>query len=148
MSVIDVRATRDIARPRSDVFHYMGDLATLPLWLDGVKEARSLNGDPRKVGAIIAHRNEYMGQRFESAFEVIGWERERSMTFKALSGPIRGQSRETFEAVADDVTRVEIRVTGDVLPPLGANRWLAARIARRQLERSLDSVKRLLEADE
>jgi uncharacterized membrane protein len=143
--VIDVRAFREIARPLPEVFEYMADLDKLPLWLDGVKEAKSLEGNPREVGALIAHVNEFMGQTFESRFEVIDWQDNSCMIFRVLSGPLRGESRETFEAIDDETTQVSIEVVGDVVGLFKAGRWIAGRAAQAQLDRSLDNLKDLLE---
>jgi uncharacterized membrane protein len=145
--VIDVRASRDISRPLHEVFEYMAELDTLPMWLDGVKEARALTPDPRSPGALIEHVNEFMGQTFESRFEVVDWKDGECMIFKVLSGPLRGESRETFEALDERTTRVEIRVVGDVVGLFKAGRWLAGRAAQSQLDRSLDNVKALLEEE-
>lgn len=145
--MIDVRASREIARPLPEVFEYMADLGTLPLWLDGVKEAKSLSGDPREPGALICHTNEFMGQTFESRFEVVDWTDNECMVFRVLSGPLRGESRETFEAIDDETTRVEISVVGDVVGLFKAGRWIAGRAAQAQLDRSLDNVKEILEGE-
>jgi len=145
--VIDVRSSREITRALPEVFEFMADLDKLPLWLDGVKEAKSISGDPREVGALIAHENEFMGQTFESRFEVLDWQDNSCMIFRVLSGPLRGESRETFEAIDGQTTRVEIQVVGDVVGLFKAGRWIAGRAAQVQLDRSLDNLKELLEAE-
>lgn len=146
--MIDVRSSREIARPLSEVFAFMADLDKLPLWLDGVKEAKSLSGDPREPGALICHTNEFMGQAFESRFEVVDWKDNQCMVFRVLSGPLRGESREIFEAIDEETTFVEISVVGDVVGLFKAGRWIAGRAAQAQLDRSLDNLKALLEGAE
>lgn len=146
--MIDVSSSREIGRPLGEVFEYMASLESLPEWLDGVTEAKALTENPREVGALIAHQNEFMGQTFESRFEVVDWQDNSCMIFRVLSGPLRGESRETFEAIDDDTTRVEIQVVGDVVGLFKAGRWIAGRAAQSQLDRSLDNVKALLEGSQ
>lgn len=143
--MIRTRASRIIECPLAEVFAYMTDLAKLPQWLEGVREARHVSGDPNTVGSRVAHVNEFMGQTFESTFEVIRWEENRSLVFKVLSGPLRGESYETFTALGGSRTEVEIRVEGAVVAAFAGASWLAGRYAQRQLDKSLDNVKRLLE---
>lgn len=144
--MIEARAARTIERPLGEVFAYMTDLERLPDWLEGVKEARVLEGDPNAVGGRVAHVNDFMGQTFESTFEVIRWEPNKSLVFKVLSGPLRGESHETFTALGGSRTEVEIRVEGNVVAMFKGASWLAGRYAQRQLEKSLDKVKRRLES--
>jgi uncharacterized protein YndB with AHSA1/START domain len=143
--VIYERAERVIERPIAEVFEFMAELSKVPEWVAGVKEAHPLAGDPRTVGAKIAHVNEFMGRTFESTFEVLQWEPDRLMVFKVLSGPLRGESRETLEPLGDDATRVEIEVIGDASGPFKLLAGMAGRAARRQLEASLDTLKSILE---
>lgn len=145
--MIKVRATRIIERPVEKVFEYMTDLGHLPEWLEGVKEARELEGNPCSVGGRVAHVNEFMGQTFESTFEVIRWETNHSLVFKVLSGPLRGESRQTFTSLGSRRTEVEITVDGHAVAMFSGASWLAGRVAQRQLDKSLDNVKRILEAN-
>lgn len=145
--MIDERAERTIERSVEEVFSFMSDLARLPEWVAGVKAARPLQGDPRSVGATVAHVNEFMGRTFESTFEVLEWEPNRSMVFKVLSGPLKGESRETLEPLAPNVTRVEVRVLGEPAGPFRLMRKVVGVAARQQLEVSLDNLKRHLERE-
>lgn len=132
-------------RPLSEVFEFMADLDKLPLWLDGCRRAWSPSGDPRRVGARVIHEDEFMGQTFEAHFDVVEWEDNSKMVFEAVSGPFRGRSEETFEAEGES-TRVQIRVTGEPAGFLKTVGWLAGRRAQRQIDSSLDNLKRLLES--
>lgn len=145
--MIEVSAERTIERPLEEVFAYMADLDKLPLWLAGCRRAWTVSGDPCAVGGRVAHEDEFMGQRFETQFDVVGWETNESMTFEAISGPMRGRSHETFEPDGPDATRVRIEVTGELSGPLKAAAWIARRAAQAQLDRSLDRLKEVLESD-
>lgn len=122
----------------------MADLDKLPLWLDGCKRAWSPDGDGRSVGSEIYHEDEFMGQTFEARFEVVEWEHNRRMVFKAVSGPFRGLSEEDFQDDFGD-TRVEIRVSGEPAGFLKAVSFMAKRQGQAQLDRSLANLKRVLE---
>jgi uncharacterized membrane protein len=143
--MIKVVASVDIERPVHEVFSFITDLETLPIWLEGVKEARSLSPDPTALGARVAHVNEFMGQTFETTFETVEWDQGRCAVFKVLSGPIRGESRQVFDEVPSGGTRVSIQVTGDGTGFLKLGNFIAKRAAQRQLDRSLENAKRVLE---
>lgn len=146
--MIEERASCVIERPVAEVYELMADLDRVPQWVEGVREARAISGDPQSVGGKVAHVNEFMGRTFESTFEVLEWEPEHLMVFKVLSGPLRGESRETLEPVEEGSTRVTIEVTGDAAGPLKLLAGATGRAARRQLEASLRNLKALLERDD
>ena len=143
--MINVQASIEIERPVEEVFAFMTDLEHLPSWLEGVKEARSLSADPTAPGARVTHVNEYLGQAFESTFEVLEWHDNSCTVFKVLSGPLRGESKQTFERLSDDATLVTIEVTGDGTGPLKVGNFLAKRAAQSRVDQSLSNAKELLE---
>ena len=144
--MIKVRGSIEIARPVEEVFAYMTDLDELPRWLDGVREARPLSPDTKAIGSQVCHTNEFMGTTFQSVFEVLEWEDNKSTVFKVISGPLRGQSTQRFEPLGPKSTRVTIEVDGDGTGPLKLGNFIAKRAAQRQVDRSLDNVKELLES--
>jgi uncharacterized membrane protein len=143
--MINVRGSVDIARPIDEVFDYMTRLDELPRWLDGVREAKPLSPDPTAVGSRVCHTNEFMGQTFESIFEVLEWRQNELTVFKVISGPLRGESTQRFEPIGADATRVTIEVLGDGTGPLRLGNFIAKRAAQRQVDRSLANVKAFLE---
>ena len=143
--MIDVSGKQRIDRPLEEVFDFMADLDKLPEWLDGCRKAWSPDGDGRSVGARIVHEDEFMGRTFEAKFNVIEWAENERTVFEAVSGPFRGTSEETFEADGD-ATIVTIRVRGEPAGFLKAVGFMAKRQAQVQLSRSLDNLKRVLEA--
>lgn len=143
--MIKVRGSIEIERPLADVFAYMTTIDELPRWLEGVREVKALSPDPTAIGSQVCHTNEFMGATFQSVFEVLEWEHNRSTVFKVISGPLRGESRQFFEPLGEDATRVTIDVTGDGSGPLRLGNFIAKRAAQRQVDRSLTNVKELLE---
>ena len=146
--MIGERATRVIDVSVDEVFAFMADLERVPEWVAGVREARVLSGDPQAVGGRVGHVNEFMGRRFESTFEILEWVPNKLMVFKVLSGPLRGTSRETLEPISVSSTKVEIEVVGDAAGPFRFMGGVAGRVARQQLEISLDNLKKLIEQEQ
>jgi uncharacterized membrane protein len=144
--MIDVRGDIVIARPLPEVFEFAADLDNLPQWLDGCKKAWSPDGDGRSAGAEIVHEDEFMGRTFEARFEVLEWEDCDRIVSKAVSGPFRGVSEETFRDEDGD-TRIEIHVTGEPAGFLKAVGFMAKRQAQMQIDRSLENLRRVLEED-
>ena len=143
-SVIDQSASEFIDRPVEEVFEFVSDLDSLPQWLEGCKKAWALSDDPTAVGARVAHLDEFMGKQFEAHFEVVEWIPNEKRVFEAISGPFRGRSEETFTEEGGG-TRIETRVTGNPVGPLGLGSWLVGRTIKGQLERSLENLKDVLE---
>ena len=133
-----------VGRPVDEVFDFMADLDKLPLWLDGCRKAWSPDGEARSVGARVVHEDQFMGRTFEAHFTVAEWEENKRMVFEATAGPFRGLSEEEFFDEGAD-TRVVIRVTGEPAGFLKAMGLMAGRMAKTQLERSLDNLQRVLE---
>ena len=144
--MIDVRGDIVIARPLPEVFEFAADLDKLPQWLDGCKKAWSPDGDGRSAGAEIIHEDEFMGRRFEARFEVLEWEDCDRIVSKAVSGPFRGVSEETFHDEDGD-TRLEIHVTGEPAGFLKAVGFMAKSQAQMQIDRSLENLRRVLEEE-
>ncbi|MGH2754323.1 MAG: SRPBCC family protein [Actinomycetota bacterium] len=143
--MIDLTASEFIERPVDEVFDFVADLESLPQWLEGCKKAWALSDDPTAVGARVAHLDEFMGKQFEAHFEVVEWVPNEKRVFQAISGPFRGTSAESFYD-EDGATRIETRITGDPVGPLGLGSWLVGRTIKGQLERSLANLKRVMEA--
>ena len=143
--MIEVRGSVEIERPVEEVFAYMTELDELPKWLDGVREAKPLSPDPTAIGSQVCHTNEFMGQTFESVFEVLEWNDNECTVFKVISGPLRGTSTQRFEVLGPGTTRVTIEVVGDGTGALKLGNFIAKRAAQRQVNRSLENVKDLLE---
>ena len=143
---MDVQAETVIERPRDEVFDYMSKLENVPNWLDGCKKVWVLSGDPEAVGGKVAHLDEFMGREFEAHFVVREWEPKERMVFEAVSGPFRGTSEEILEDEGD-ATLVTIRVKGDPAGFLKMLSFGASRMAQQQIERSLENLKDILEAE-
>lgn len=143
--MINVHGSVRIERATDEVFAYMTELDELPRWLDGVREARALSPDPTAIGSRVCHTNEFLGKTFQSIFEVLEWEPDRRTIFKVVSGPLRGTSTQRFEPLGPEATKVTISVVGDGTGALKLGNFIAKRAAQRQVDRSLERVKEILE---
>jgi carbon monoxide dehydrogenase subunit G len=143
--VIDEHATEFIDAPVSEVFHFMSRVETLPQWLEGCKKSWAVSDDPYRVGAEVAHIDQVMGQTFEAHFKVAVWDRDSRMVFKALDGPFVGTSDERFRPEGSG-TRVDIYVKGELRGAFKLGEWAAKKVARKQLQRSVENAKRILES--
>jgi carbon monoxide dehydrogenase subunit G len=143
--MIDEHVSEFIDAPVHEVFHFMSRVETLPEWLDGCKESWAISDDPYCVGAEVAHIDQVMGQTFEAHFEVVEWDENSRMVFKALDGPFAGTSDERFRPEGDG-TRVDIYVRGELTGAFKLGEWAARRVARKQLRRSIDNAKRIVES--
>jgi uncharacterized membrane protein len=144
---MDIKSETVIERPIDEVFDFMSRLDNVPLWLDGCKKVWVLEGDPEAVGGKVAHLDEFMGRQFEAHFEVVEWEPKKRMVFEAVSGPFRGTSEETLEEDPDGSTLVAIRIRGEPAGFLKLLGFGAKRMAQQQIDKSIENLKELLEAE-
>lgn len=140
---VDVQKTITINAPLDEVFHFWSNFANFPRFMAGLKEVRDLGngrshwiaagpaGVPMAWNALIT--------RYEPN-QVLAWKSEPGATV-ANAGIIR------FEPVADDRTRVTIRLSYN--PPAGAIGHVIATLfgadPKSQMDADLVRLKSLLE---
>lgn len=142
---IEASGSIQIDRPLHEVFALLTDLERLPEWLVGVCEAFPVEGPPDQVGSVVGHKNAMLGRTFESRYEVTVWEPNSRIASRAVKGPFSGTSEERFEETASG-TLFSAKVSGNLKGPFKALDRAARRVAKKQLDTSLQSAKWLAES--
>ena len=136
----------EIKRPVEEVFAYLTDPAKETEWNSAVLECRGDPPGPIQVGSKIHIVGSILGHRTESTYEVTALVPNKKFAHKTntpfpieatyLAEPTAGGTRVTLEGVAEPGGFFKMAE-----PLLG-------RIATRQIQASLDTMKELLEARE
>lgn len=131
-----------VDRSPGEVFAYLSDPRSVARWTAGVMEAMA--GDRMATGTTLHVVGHLLGERLESHAEVTHYERDRTLCCKSVSGPVPYWVRLTLDRLGAGVEVTET-VEADVrffrLPE-----ELVRRVARRQLEHDLATLRDLIEA--
>ena len=133
----------EINRPVDEVFAYMTDPTKTPEWNSIVEEARP-SETPVRRGTTISTRARFLGRKLELPFEVV--EHIPDKTFvQRTDKPFPFTLTTVFEA-AGKGTRVKQVFEGEPGGFFKVGEPILARIAKKQNQALLDTVKELLEA--
>lgn len=90
-----------INRPVSEVFAFMEDFQTDPLWRAHVLEMRITSPQRTGLGASHIEVREMFGRRMETPASIIGYEQNNRLEVQRASGPIRPIACYLYEARGD-----------------------------------------------
>ena len=137
---VRVEHSLEIARPPSEVFSYLIDLASIPAWQSTVVEARS--EQPLAAGVTWQEVRRFMGRTVEGTMKVTAFEPDRRFAAASVGGPLPVHFSWELEPSAAG-TRVTF--SGEAAGSFGLAGALVARTAKKQVQADLATAKRLLE---
>ena len=129
-----------VERPAVDVFPYLADIVHFPSWMGGTR-TEPISDGPMRVG----YRYRYLTGEGMFEMEVSGFDPDRRVTTRTVSGPFHWSG--TFEVVADGgdrsrvVSRGEIQLRGLMRV---AQPFMGGEIAKRE-QQELVRLKALVE---
>jgi hypothetical protein len=137
---VDVRVSIAIDRPVADVwrFYAVEHIRNHPRW-DPDMHLEQLSDGPLSVGTRIRRVNTRWGQPVEGEMEITEFEPEHAMSAAIHDANMDIQGRATFEPLGEGT-----RLTMSVDVP-GLDDPEKVDFMRRMMQRSVDSMKRLLE---
>ena len=134
-----------IKRPVKGVGDYLDDPANNPEWRASILEAEKTSVGPTGVGSTYRGVGSFLGRRLEWTSEVTEFEPYRINKQKIAWGPISLEETHIFEEV-EGGTRFTIVAEAE---PRGFFRFadpVVVRMYQRELQRSLEQLKDILEA--
>jgi len=148
MEMARIEASVVINRPLKEVADYMYDVKNWPEWQTGVLEAERTKETPEVVGSTYRGVNLFLGQRMEWTAEQTAFEPYKSGTTRIVTGPQVIDETTTYEEVEGGT---KVTVVGEGEPAPGLFRLagpVVVRIFGRQVQRNLDLLKEILEAED
>lgn len=136
----------EINRPLEEVFKYVSDVGNYPQWMAHVLEVRKHTADPRQQGDSFVVAIRSVGRRFETPYERTSYEADRRYTDSAVGGPIPDQRWHSSFQTVPGGTRFTRAVDVESSGLLKLLEPLQKRAAQRQLQKDLQTLKRVLEA--
>jgi uncharacterized membrane protein len=135
-----------VERPADEVFAYITNFENNPKWQSGMQECTFTTEPPLRVGSRYKQVAKFMGQRIESAFEVLEYEPNRMIRFHSTSGTFPIRIMRSVEPVGT-ATKVTAIIEGE---PDGLLKWLTP-ITRPMMENNIKQdyqrLKQLLETE-
>jgi uncharacterized protein YndB with AHSA1/START domain len=142
--MIAIELSAEIKRPVEEVFAYLTDPEKTTEWNSLVLESRASPAGPLHVGSKIHSVIKFLGRRFEVTGDVTEYVSNRNYTTKSTV-PFPAEGTLSVEPVAGG-TKVTI---GGRAEPGGFFKLaepILGRIAKRQFQAQLDTLKEILEA--
>ena len=133
----------EINRPIDEVFAYLDDPSKTPEWNSIVEEARP-SETPVRRGTTISSRARFLGRKIESTFEVVEHVPNKKVV-QRTEKPFPFTLTNVFEA-AGKGTRVTAVFEGEPGGFFKLGEPILTRIAKKQFQAQVDTVKELLEA--
>jgi uncharacterized protein YndB with AHSA1/START domain len=146
MEMTKIESTIIIQRPVAEVFAYLVASQNYPKWSVNFEEAKQTSSGSVGVGTTVWFRRRFCGRRIEGTMEVTQYEPDRRLVVRSTLDPLPFQTWYTLEPTESVGTRLdcvsELKPTGiyALLDPLIAS------MGQRQLEASLQQLKKQLEA--
>jgi uncharacterized membrane protein len=135
--------TVHINRAASEVFDFLLDLNNHPRVAAGIKAVRGAEDGPLAPGRRYGQTSSLLGQTVDVTIEVIGYERDRELALKAVSGLVPVTRTFRLEGSTD------VTLTVDAEPGKGMRLMMPMleRTAREQISTTLQRLKTVLEAE-
>ncbi len=141
-----IEASVVINRPLKEVADYMRDVKSWPEWQAGLLEAEVTKETPEVVGSTYRGVQHFLGQRMEWTAEHTAFEPYKSETMRTVMGSQVSDATTTYEEV-EGGTKVTIVAEAEPAPGLfKIAEPVLVRIYGREVQRSLDLLKDILEA--
>jgi uncharacterized protein YndB with AHSA1/START domain len=139
-----VAATIEIARPASEVFAYVIDPSTMPVWQEGCVSGH-LDTPSTRVGSTCTTVRRIGGREREFTTEITDYDPPKRWADRGLDGPIRAIVSVKVEPLAggsQSRVTIEVDFTGH-----GIGKLLVPLVVRRQAAREMpDNMRRLKQA--
>lgn len=133
-----------IKRPVGEVFNFVTDPENATKWRIGLLEAKQLSPGDLAVGSIIEETVQVLGRKLSSKVEVTALTPQRERGIRVKLGPLPIDMSEHYEETADG-TRLRVVGSTDVRGPQRIAAKAALSQVKRQLEKELENIKRILE---
>jgi carbon monoxide dehydrogenase subunit G len=144
--VASVGFTLEVARPQREVFGYLTDVERVREWQPATQEIRRDTEGPVEVGSRWTQVLRLMGRTIESRIEVTENEPPSRFAIRTSGGPVNFHVVHVLEPLDEGATRLRVEGEGEAGGLLKLGEGMAVRAAERELRRSFERLKAVLES--
>jgi uncharacterized membrane protein len=141
-----IKASIIIDKPVDEVFAYITNVKTWPLWESGLLEAEQTSDGPLNVGTTFRGVNQAFGQRMEWTSEVINYVPSKSWGQKIVSNGWSTKESLTFEPFQGKTTKFSLVSELEMGGLLKLFAPFVAHKMQKQIGKNLVRLKDILEA--
>jgi len=132
-----------INQPVNKVFDFVTNLKNNTQWQTDILELEITSGGRLELGSTYRCVNRFMGQRIETAGEIVNYVPDRTCSFRIMSGSVTGESNFLFEA---DNGATKLTTTADLdLRFFKFGKLIVKRKISIQLKNDMLRLKKILE---
>lgn len=143
MPMFKFEISMHVNRPVAEVFNYLTDPSKMPEW-NSIVEAAKPSDTPIRKGTKLQQKARFLGRKIESTIEVTELETNKKFVQRG-DKPFPVLITSTFEA-EDGGTKVVASAEAEPGGFFKVGEPIVARIAKHQVQASLETAKELLEA--
>jgi uncharacterized membrane protein len=143
---VDVSTEILIDRPAAEVAAYAGNPDNAPEWYVNIKSVEWKTAPPVAVSSRMAFVAHFLGRRLAYTYEVVDLVQGERLVMRTAEGPFPMETTYTWQATAENQTRMTLRNRGE---PSGFSKIAAPLMAvamRRATRKDLERLKAILEA--
>jgi carbon monoxide dehydrogenase subunit G len=137
--------TVHIARPREEVFAYLTDVENVREWQPATEEVRRDTDGPLVAGSTYVQAMRMMGRRLETRIEVVELEAPSRFAIRTSGGPVNFGVTHHLDPDGE-ATRLRVEGEGEAGGALKLGGGMAVRAAERELKKSFERLKSVLES--
>jgi len=142
--MINVTVITEIARPTSDVFAYISNIANNPKWQGGMLEAYFTTDPPVRVGSEYTQVARFLGRNIESTFKVTDYEPGRLIKATTIKSTFPITFTRLVEP-SENGSRVTAIVEGDASGMFKLAESLIAKKVKSSIEKDYTNLKNILD---
>jgi carbon monoxide dehydrogenase subunit G len=144
--VAGVGFTLEIDRSQREVFGYLTDVDCVEEWQPATEEIRRETEGQVGVGSRWTQVLRLMGRTIESRIEVTEHEPDSRFAIRTSGGPVNFHVVHVLEPLGEGRTRLRVEGEGEAGGLLKLGEGMVVRAAERELRRSFERLKAVLES--
>ena len=143
--MIDVSTSIDIDRPADEVFAFVSEFPSNPLWQSGQRSCEWTSEPPLRVGSTYDQRARFLGRDMTNSFRVTEHEPGRRVEFTSTGGSFPITVTRSVDPIDDSRSRFTERVRGEPGRFFRIAEPILHRLVTRSIRRDFPRLKALLE---
>ena len=146
VTLVEMGATREIARSAEDVFEFLSDASNNPLWQAGMRSCEWTSDPPIGIDSTYEQHARFMGRDVRSTFVVTEYEKGRRIVIRAVESTFPIEVERSVTSTGTSSCRASAVISGGPEARLArVFEPLVTKMAQRSVDKDYDRLVALLE---